>query len=115
MSIQSPNRSCRLKRFEFPRYWEEIVENPLPADQLVARIKQLHAGYQPEKAEGISSFLEDNQGNHFQVGCSDEGWVLTGLTHQSFPDLTGGERTSSRNSISQPARRRLLRRLSLSG
>ena len=76
MSVQSVNRTCRLKRFQFPRYWEEIVENPASAEQALARIKELHAAYQPKQSEGISFTLEDDQNNKLHVGCSDEGWVL---------------------------------------
>ena len=76
MSIKSVNRWCQLKRFEFPKYWEEIVENPAPAEEILARIKALCASYTAKEGEGISFSLQDDQGDKFHVGCSDEGWVL---------------------------------------
>jgi hypothetical protein len=77
MSVQRISRSCRLKRFEFPKYWEQIVENPTSAEQALARIKELHSSYESEEGEGICFFIEDDQGEQLHVGCSDEGWVLT--------------------------------------
>jgi hypothetical protein len=76
MSVQGVSRTCRLKRFEFPKYWEEIVENLASAEQVVARIKELYAAYQSKEGEGISFSLQDDQGNKLHVGCSDEGWVV---------------------------------------
>lgn len=76
MSDPVRNRSCRLKRFEFPKYWEEIVENPESTEQVIARIKELYGTHCPDEGEGIFFFLEDDQGDHFHVGRSEEGWVL---------------------------------------
>lgn len=69
-------RSCRLKRFEFPRYWEEISEDPGSAEGLLDRIKELSANYRSTEGEGIAFSIQDDRGDEFRVGCSEEGWVL---------------------------------------
>jgi hypothetical protein len=77
MGVQSADRSCLLRRFEFPKYREEIVENLESSAQALARIKQLYASYEATEGEGISFFLENDRGDQLHVGCSDEGWTLT--------------------------------------
>ena len=84
------NRMCRLRRFEFPKYWEKIVENLESADQLLACIKELHGAYQPKEGEGIAFYLEVNQGDILHIGCSDEGWVVIYLPKNGTGSITVG-------------------------
>jgi hypothetical protein len=91
MTIQSVSR-CRLKRYEFPKYWEEIVENLASADQVLARIKEVYTNYQAKEGEGISFSLQDDQGDTFHVGCSDEGWVLMYDAKEGIGRIALGDR-----------------------
>ena len=38
MSDQRASRACWLRRFQFPKYWEWIVEDPAPVEQLIGRL-----------------------------------------------------------------------------
>ena len=75
--MQGASRRCRLKRFEFPRYWEEIAEEIESADQLIQRMKDLLSEFSLGDADGVAFFLEDSGGNILNVCCSDEGWVIS--------------------------------------
>jgi Immunity protein Imm1 len=76
MTIQSADRTCQLRRFEFPRYWEETAENPQSAEAMIKRITELCIGYVSQNGEGMSVCVTDNHGNKLHVGCIGGGWVI---------------------------------------
>jgi hypothetical protein len=69
-------RNVLLKRWRFPRYWEEIIEHPGSPAAAIARMKELFAAYRPESREGITFWLEDDRGDALHVGLSRAGWVI---------------------------------------
>src|SRR5262249_31641724 len=85
-------RTIRLKRFEFPKYWEEIIEAVESSDQVVARMKQLLAEFDLKDAEGITFFLEDESGQELEVHCSHDEWAIAFFPKDGKPVISAGNK-----------------------
>jgi hypothetical protein len=79
------NRNVRLKRWEFPNYWEELVEPVASGKQVVARLKGLVAAIDLADAEGATFFLQDENGDALEVHCGGDEWAVAFFPREGKP------------------------------
>ena len=84
-------RGIVLVRFEFPRYWEEIVEPVASGNHAVARIRRLFAQYPLGQADGVAFYLKDTDGNMLEVLITHNEWAVAYLPNQGTALITLGD------------------------
>jgi|SRR6516225_8074185 hypothetical protein len=99
MSFGMKPTRWRLQRFEFPKYWEQIIEEFQSPSEVLSRLKLLCTCDEPEEAEGTSFFLIDESENRMQVGCSGEGWVVMFFPRSGAARIAVGNDTAQGNKI----------------
>src|ERR1700741_3130634 len=76
MQSQLTERTCDLKYFVFPKYWEEIVEKIASVARLFERLKEIESQYEAKENEHITVYLEDTNGDTLHVGLAGSFWAL---------------------------------------
>ena len=77
MESHVTRKTVRLKHFEFPEYWEEIVESIQSADQLLVRLRELEDTFLPSRTEHITAYVEDKNGDTLHIGLAGDSWMIT--------------------------------------
>src|SRR3954454_2990519 len=88
--LKKTGRTVRLIRFEFPKYWEDIIEPVISGDQAVSRMKELLARFELKKADGITFYLEDESGEQLQVYCSASEWAVAYFPKDATSVISSG-------------------------
>src|SRR5205814_545237 len=60
--MQVSSRSCSLRYFQLPRYWEYLVEPIASSDAALCRMCEIESGYKSRDGEHVTVHIDDSNG-----------------------------------------------------